>query len=89
MVVSVVLPHAANLLGWMTAEIGRQPWVVYGLMRTVDGVSPSVSAGEILASLVMFGLIYLLLFVLFIFLLNHKIQHGPLDEDLEPEGHRA
>jgi len=80
MVASVLLPQAANQLGWFSAEVGRQPWIVYKLLRTADAVSPRVSAGEILASLVMFGLVYLGLFALFIFVLDRKIKHGPEEE---------
>jgi cytochrome bd ubiquinol oxidase subunit I len=79
---SVLGPAAANQLGWFTAEVGRQPWIVYGLLRTSDAASPTVSAGKITASLILFGLIYLLLFALFIFLLDHKIKHGPEDAAL-------
>ena len=77
LVFSVLLPQAANQLGWLSAEVGRQPWIVYGLLRTREAVSESVGTGEIWGSLIMFGLIYLLLFVLFVYLLNEKIQHGP------------
>lgn len=81
---AVLLPQAANQLGWFSAEVGRQPWIVYGLMKTRNAISPGVKAGEIWASIVMFGLMYALLFVLFIYLLNHKIQHGPENVDHEP-----
>lgn len=74
---SVLLPQIANQAGWFTAEIGRQPWIVWGYLRTSDGLSAVVRAHQVLASLIGFGLIYLLLFVLFIYLLNKKIQHGP------------
>ena len=87
-VFAVLLPQAANQLGWFTAEVGRQPWIVYGLMRTAAGVSPYVSTGHVLASLVLFTLIYLALFVLFIYLLDQKIRHGPLADDLEVAYHR-
>ena len=87
-VFAVLLPQAANQLGWFTAEVGRQPWIVYGLMRTAAGVSPSVTAGHVIASLVLFTLIYLALFVLFIYLLDQKIRHGPLADDLEVAYHR-
>jgi cytochrome d ubiquinol oxidase subunit I len=80
-VFSVLLPQIANQAGWFTAEIGRQPWIVWGYLRTSDGLSAVVKANQVVASLLGFGLIYLLLFVLFIFLLNRKIQHGP--ESLE------
>jgi len=81
LVFSVLFPQAANQLGWMSAEIGRQPWIVYGLLRTNDAVSAAVSSGEVWGSLVLFGMIYLLLLVLFLFLLNEKIQHGPNETD--------
>ncbi len=87
-VFAVLLPQAANQLGWFTAEVGRQPWIVYGLMRTAAGVSPSITAGHVVASLVLFTLIYLALFVLFIYLLDQKIRHGPLADDLEMAYHR-
>ena len=79
LVFSVLGPHIANQLGWASAEIGRQPWIVYNLLRTSDVLSPSVQASQVLTSLIMFGLIYLLLFILFVYLLNEKIQHGPED----------
>jgi cytochrome d ubiquinol oxidase subunit I len=89
LVFSVLGPQLANQLGWMTAEIGRQPWIVQGLLRTADAYSPVVSGGQVLGSIVMFGLIYGLLFVLFVYLLNEKIQHGPDEADLQHEGRRA
>lgn len=78
-VYAAVLPQAANQLGWFTAELGRQPWIVYGLLRTRDAISPTVRGGEVLTSLVLFSLIYLVLAALFLYLLNKKIQHGPTD----------
>lgn len=88
LVFSVLLPQAANQLGWITAEVGRQPWIVYGLLRTEHALSKSVSSAEVLTSIILFGFIYLLLFVLFIYLLNEKIQHGPDDVE-ETEGRMA
>jgi cytochrome d ubiquinol oxidase subunit I len=88
-VVSVLGPQIANQAGWMTAEVGRQPWIVYGLMRTSDGISRAVSANAVVFSLVLFALIYTLLFALFLFLLNAKITHGPLAEDLTASPRRA
>jgi cytochrome d ubiquinol oxidase subunit I len=79
LVFSVLGPHLANQLGWISAEVGRQPWIVYNMLRTSDALSAVVSANEVLTSLILFGLIYLLLFVLFVYLLNEKIQHGPED----------
>ena len=80
---SVFLPEIANQLGWYSAEVGRQPWVVYGLLRTTDALSKSVKANEVWFSLVLFTIIYLLLFTLFIYLLNKKIKHGFNDENIE------
>lgn len=77
LVVSVVLPQVANQAGWMAAEVGRQPWIVQGLMRTAEGVSPLLTAGQVIFSLALFTVIYVLLFGVFIVLLNDKIQHGP------------
>ena len=77
MVLSVLGPQLANQLGWFSAEVGRQPWIVYGLLRTSDALSKVVAADVVLTSLILFTLVYSLLFALFIFLLNEKIQHGP------------
>lgn len=74
---SVLLPQIANQVGWYSAEVGRQPWVVYGLLRTSDGLSKAVNADQVWFSLILFTLVYTLLFVLFLYLLNKKIQHGP------------
>jgi cytochrome d ubiquinol oxidase subunit I len=74
---AVPLPYLANQLGWVAAEVGRQPWVVYGLLRTSDALSKSVVANQVLGSIVMFLLIYVLLFAVFLYILNDKIQHGP------------
>ncbi len=83
-VASVILPHIANQAGWVSAEVGRQPWIVYNLLRTSDGLSKVVSAENVLFSLILFTLIYALLFVLFLYLLDSKIKHGPEDEHNEP-----
>jgi cytochrome bd ubiquinol oxidase subunit I len=76
---SVLLPQIANQTGWFAAEMGRQPWVVYGLLRTSDALSKTVTANQVVFSLIMFMVVYLLLFVLFLYLLNKKIIHGPVD----------
>ncbi|MFN3695324.1 MAG: cytochrome ubiquinol oxidase subunit I, partial [Ignavibacterium sp.] len=83
-VFSVLLPQIANQVGWITAEVGRQPWIVYGLMRTSEGLSKAVQAGQVWYSLIMFTLIYIGLFILFIYLLNNKIHKGPVEADLIP-----
>jgi cytochrome d ubiquinol oxidase subunit I len=77
LVPSVLLPQIANQAGWYTAELGRQPWIVYNLLKTSDSFSQAVKANEIVISIVGFGLVYVLLFILFIYLLNAKIHHGP------------
>lgn len=77
LVVAVLLPQIGNQVGWMTAEIGRQPWIVWGVMRTGDGLSTVVSVQHIIISLTLFMLVYLMLFAVFIFMLNHKIHDGP------------
>lgn len=89
MVFSVLGPQLANQFGWFAAEMGRQPWVVYGLLRTSEGLSAVVKANAVQTSLIMFTLIYLLLFAVFVYLLNDKIKHGPDDADLEPHGKLA
>jgi cytochrome d ubiquinol oxidase subunit I len=80
---SVLLPQLANQAGWFTAEMGRQPWVVYGLLKTSDALSRTVKANQIIFSLLLFMVVYAFLFVLFLYLLNKKIQHGPVDYGTE------
>ena len=82
-------PQIANQAGWWAAEVGRQPWIVYKLLRTSQGLSAVVSANQVVASMIMFLGVYLLLFAAFIFLLNEKIQHGPDETDLLPTGKLA
>ena len=77
---SVLLPQIANQVGWFAAEMGRQPWVVYGQLRTNEAFSQEVSSHQIVFSLIMFTVIYALLLVLFIYMVNKKIKHGPYDE---------
>jgi cytochrome d ubiquinol oxidase subunit I len=76
------LPYIANTAGWMTAEIGRQPWLVYGLLRTVQGYSKNVSAGNGWFTLLGFMGMYTLLSILFIFLVHREIEHGPEEPPL-------
>ncbi|MBI2811239.1 MAG: cytochrome ubiquinol oxidase subunit I [Candidatus Melainabacteria bacterium] len=85
LIISVIFPQIANQTGWMTAEIGRQPWIVYKILRTPQGVSPTINAHQVMLSILMFIVIYTLLFILFIYLLDKKIKHGPEeDESKEP-----
>jgi cytochrome d ubiquinol oxidase subunit I len=88
-VFAVMGPQVANQVGWLSAEVGRQPWVVYGLLRTSDGLSKVVSPGMVLTSLILFSIVYLLLLGLFVFLLDQKIKHGPDDLESDAGGHRA
>jgi cytochrome d ubiquinol oxidase subunit I len=78
-VFAVVGPMIANEAGWAAAEIGRQPWIVYGMLKTADAASKSVSGAEVLTSMIMFGVIYLLLFLVWIYVLDAKIRGGPED----------
>jgi cytochrome d ubiquinol oxidase subunit I len=70
-------PYIATTAGWMTAELGRQPWIVYGLLRTEDGASPNVSSGTALFTLIGFTGLYFVLGLLFVFLVGREIAHGP------------
>ncbi|HVJ09429.1 MAG TPA: cytochrome ubiquinol oxidase subunit I [Acidisarcina sp.] len=80
LMLSFPLPYIANTAGWMTAEIGRQPWVVYGLMRTEQGYSKYVSASNSLFTLLGFMGLYVVLSILFLVLVYREIQHGPHKE---------
>ncbi len=80
---SIPLPVLACQFGWAAAEVGRQPWIVYKLMRTSAAASITVSAGEILFSIILFGIIYILLFVLFMYYLMKEINHGPAPLQLQ------
>jgi cytochrome d ubiquinol oxidase subunit I len=85
LVLSVLGPQIANQAGWFTAEMGRQPWIVYEILKTSEGVSRVVTANQVLASILMFLFVYSLLFLVFIYLLNRKIQHGPDEEEESKE----
>jgi len=78
LMLSAPFPYIANTAGWMTAELGRQPWLVYGLMRTEDGYSTAVSAGNGMFTLLGFMGIYTVLSILFLFLLRREIETGPV-----------
>ncbi|MFD0868508.1 MULTISPECIES: cytochrome ubiquinol oxidase subunit I [Paenibacillus] len=77
MIFSIFLPHIANASGWIMTEIGRQPWTVFGLMRTEDSISPSVTAGEVLFSLIAFSAIYTVLAIVMVYLFLRVIKQGP------------
>jgi len=77
LLISFPLPYIANTAGWMTAEIGRQPWLIYGLLRTSEGYSNAVSASNGLFTLIGFMGLYALLGLLFTVLVYREISHGP------------
>ncbi len=85
LVFSVLGPQVANQAGWFAAEMGRQPWIVYELLKTSDALSKAVTANHVLISLVMFIFVYTLLFAAFVYLLTRKIQHGPEEETPDAE----
>lgn len=76
-VVAVIGPYIANQAGWVAAEVGRQPWVVYGLLRTSDAVSALVPREQVLISLIAFSAVYLALLAVWLYVVNEKIRHGP------------
>ncbi len=76
-VVSVIAPYAANQLGWVAAEVGRQPWAVWHMLRTSDAVSRCVNPAEVVISIVLFSLVYALLFAVWIVVTLDKIRKGP------------
>jgi cytochrome d ubiquinol oxidase subunit I len=77
MMLAVTFPQIGNIAGWYTSCIGRQPWVVYKLLKTNDAYSPIITSGQVIGSLIMFILLYLTFFVLFLMLLDNKIKAGP------------
>jgi len=77
LMICVPLPYIANTAGWMTAELGRQPWLIYGLMRTAHGVSPLVAAGNAWFTLIGFMGMYAVLAILWLFLIFREIELGP------------
>jgi len=77
LMLAVPFPYIANTAGWMTTELGRQPWLVYGLLRTVDGYSKMVSAGNGWFTFLGFAGMYTVLSILFLFLVRREIEHGP------------
>ena len=79
-------PYIANTLGWMTAELGRQPWLIYGLFHTRDGYSKVVSNGDTIFTLIGFIGLYFVLGLLFLFLVGREIAHGPDEEVVASRG---
>ena len=76
---AVPLPYLANEFGWIAAEVGRQPWAVYRVLRTADAVSKVVPAGQILFTLILFTVVYTLIAIAGISILLRLIKKGPTD----------
>ena len=83
MVATIFFPFIANSAGWIMSEIGRQPWIVNGLMKTAVAVSPNVTAGTVLFSLVAFSLVYTLLAIAMVKLFLKVIKEGPFVKQKE------
>lgn len=77
MIPAMFLPYIASSAGWIMTEVGRQPWIVFGLQKTSDGVSPNVTAGMVLTSMIGFTVVYGILAALFIYLVVHFTKKGP------------
>ncbi len=88
-VFAVIGPYIANQAGWVAAEVGRQPWIVYGLLRTSDALSKTVKAEEVLTSIILFTLIYLFLLAIWLYIMNDKIKHGPEEVAPVPAGEKG
>ncbi len=84
MMLATPFPFIANTAGWLATELGRQPWLVYGLLRTQEGVSPLVSSGNVLFTLIGFAGMYLIMGLLYFVLMMREVAHGPEAE--EPSG---
>jgi cytochrome d ubiquinol oxidase subunit I len=83
LLLSVPFPYIATTAGWMTTELGRQPWLVYGLLRTSEGASPLVHSGNVLFTLLGFLGLYLFLGLLFLFFMGQTIREGPVPPGLK------
>jgi cytochrome d ubiquinol oxidase subunit I len=76
---AILLPYVANSSGWILTEMGRQPWIVFGVLKTEQGVSPNVAGGAVLLTLIVFTLLYGALMVADIYLLKKYAQADPQD----------
>lgn len=81
MIALISFPFLANSAGWIMTEIGRQPWTVMGLMTTAQSVSPNVTAGSLLFSIIAFGVMYMILGALLVFLFIREIKKGAEHSD--------
>jgi len=82
---AIGLPYLAEIMGWVMTEVGRQPWIVFGLEKTIDGVSPDVSTGEVLTTLIGFGVLYAFMLIADVHLLTKYVRLGPDAQEPEPE----
>ena len=73
--------------GWATAEVGRQPWIVYDLLRTNDAISYAVSAPELLVTIVLFIIVYLVIFITWLKAIKRYIKRGPVVDDEKEAGY--
>jgi cytochrome d ubiquinol oxidase subunit I len=78
------LPFIAILTGWFTAEVGRQPWTVYGILRTADAMTPSLTWGEAAFSLIVFCLVYTFIFAFGTFYIYRLLRTGPIEGLVQP-----
>jgi cytochrome d ubiquinol oxidase subunit I len=86
-VIAVIGPYVANQAGWVASEVGRQPWVIQGILRTSEAHSQTLPASQVVGVIVLFGLVYALLFVVWLRLLHRLIQHGPEPSPMvQPKG---
>jgi len=81
---SFPLPHIAILTGWFTAEVGRQPWTIYGLLRTADAVTPTVTASAVTISLIVYCIVYTLIFSFGIYYIYRLLRTGPEEHLVTP-----
>ena len=79
------LGFVAVLAGWITTEVGRQPWTVYGLLRTADSVSPSLTGANVALSLALYVIVYLIMFPTGVVFMAQFVRRGPQDQNLQPE----
>jgi len=78
LMLAVPFPFIATTAGWWTAEMGRQPWIIHGLLRTVEAGSSSVNVGDVIFTTLGFAGLYLLLGILFIYLVMQELNRGPI-----------
>jgi cytochrome d ubiquinol oxidase subunit I len=87
---TVCLGFIAVIAGWTTTEVGRQPWTIYGLLRTADSVSPSLTGADVLTSLILYVVVYLLVYPIGLFVMLRLVWRGPVStEESEIAGGRA